>query len=266
MRRAVVVVLAWGGLGIGCGDDGASHGQPSDAPAGSEVDAPAIGATACDPLPMPSGHVVDVTPADAANLNGIAVGLQAGDVVRFADGTYNVSGSVIMNISKPNVTLISTSRDASKVILDGGAHAAGEIIQVSASNVTVAHLTIKNARDHLVHLYPGAGADLHGDTLYGLVLVDSGQQFVKSNTDKSNAEFATAHFVDDATVACSSFTLTSAGRAYVPTNPDNASYPCYTGGIDAHAARGWLVRRNRFEGIRSEERRVGKEGRSRWAP
>jgi hypothetical protein len=85
--------------------------------------------------------------------------------------------------------------------------------------------------------------------LYGLVLVDGGQQFVKSNTDKSNAEFATAHFVDDVTVACSTFTMTPAGRAYVPTNPDNSSYPCYTGGIDAHAARGWLVRRNRFEGI-----------------
>ena len=25
--------------------------------------------------------------------------------------------------------------------------------------------------------------------------------------------------------------------------------PCYTGGIDAHGARGWTVRLNRFEGI-----------------
>jgi hypothetical protein len=51
------------------------------------------------------------------------------------------------------------------------------------------------------------------------------------------------------TVSCSAFTMTAAGRAYVPTNPDNASYPCYTGGIDAHAAAGWLVARNTFEGI-----------------
>ena len=43
--------------------------------------------------------------------------------------------------------------------------------------------------------------------------------------------------------------MTAPGRAYVPTNPDNASYPCYTGGIDAHAARGWHVTQNRFEGI-----------------
>ncbi|HTL31790.1 MAG TPA: hypothetical protein VL326_01630 [Kofleriaceae bacterium] len=244
--RWMVGLLA---IAAACGDDASTKNDAGGGDGALQPDAPAIGATSCDPLPMPSGNIIDVTPADAANLGNIVLGAQAGDVIRLADGTYNVSASVGMNISKPNVTLISASRDASKVILDGGAHVSKEIIQISASNVTVAHITIKNARDHLVHLYPGAGADLHGDMLYGLVLVDGGQQFVKSNTDKSNAEFATAHFVDDVTVACSTFTMTSAGRAYVPTNPDNSSYPCYTGGIDAHAARGWLVRRNRFEGI-----------------
>jgi hypothetical protein len=43
--------------------------------------------------------------------------------------------------------------------------------------------------------------------------------------------------------------MTSAGRAYVPVNPDNSGYPCYTGGIDAHSSRGWVMRRNHFEGI-----------------
>jgi hypothetical protein len=242
MRRWIVVAAI-----AACGDDGSST-TPMDAPT-TQPDAPMIGATSCDPLPMPAGNIVDVTPAQAGELGNIVLGAQSGDVIRLADGTYNVTAGVVMSFSKPNVTLISASRDASKVIIDGGAHVAKEIVQISASNVMVAHITIKNARDHLVHLYPGAGADIHGAVLYGLVLVDGGQQFVKSNTDKSNAEFATAHFVDDVTVACSTFTMTPAGRAYVPTNPDNASYPCYTGGIDAHAARGWLVRRNRFEGI-----------------
>ena len=213
------------------------------------ADSPPIGSVACEPLEMPAGNVVDVTPAQADQLSSIVLAAQSGDVIRLADGTYPVSAGVVMNFSKPGVTLISASRDASKVIIDGGAHVAREIIQITASNVTIAHVTISNARDHLVHLYPGAGADLHGAVLYGLVLVDAGQQFLKSNTDKSNAEFGTAHFVDDVTVACSTFTMTAAGRAYVPMNPANASYPCYTGGIDAHAARNWLVRRNRFEGI-----------------
>jgi len=243
MRRGVLLGL----LVAACGDDGGS--AMVDAPILPMPDAPAIGATGCDMLPMPAGNIIDVTPAQADQLGSIVLGAQAGDVIRLADGTYNVTTGVGMNISKAGITLISASRDASKVIIDGGAHVSKELVQISASNVTIAHITLENARDHLVHLYPGAGADLHGAMLYGLVLVDSGQQFVKSNTDKSNPEFATAHFVDDVTVACSTFTMTPAGRAYVPMNPDNASYPCYTGGIDAHAARGWLVRRNRFEGI-----------------
>jgi hypothetical protein len=231
-----------------CGGDHAT----GDAPLGGDdahPDAPVLGNGSCGPLAMPSGRVIDVTPAQAGMLGDIALALQPGDVIRLADGTYDVSADVVMNIATPGVTLMSASRDASKVIIDGGAHAAREIIQISASNVTLAHVTIRNARDHLVHLYPGAGADLHGDVLYGLVLVDAGQQFVKSNTDTSNANIANAHFVDDVTVACSTFTMTSAGRTYVPQNPDNASYPCYTGGIDAHSARGWLVQQNHFDGI-----------------
>jgi len=230
----------------------AACGGSSTVPPGDDVvqpDASVVGVTSCDPLDVPSGRIIDVAPADAPQLGSIVLAAQSGDVIRFADGTYDVTDDVVINVATPNVTLISASRDASKVIIDGGAHTAREIIQISASNVTIAHLTIKNARDHLVHFYPGDGADQHGGVLYGVALVDSGQQFVKSNTDKSNAEFATAHFVDDVVVACSSFTMTAAGRAYVPTNPDNAGYPCYTGGIDAHAGRGWVVRRNRFEGI-----------------
>jgi len=236
MRYVLVLLFACGHSANG-GDDDASV----------TPDTPSIGGKSCDVLPMPTGNLVNVTPGQ--DLGAIVLAARSGDVLVLADGTYNVSADVAMNFAQPNVTMISASRDASKVIIDGGTHTAREILQISASNVTIAHITIKNGRDHLVHLYPGAGADLHGDMLYGLVLVDGGQQFVKSNTDKSNAEFATAHFVDDVTVACSTFTMTTAGRAYVPTNPDNAAYPCYTGGIDAHAARGWLVRRNRFEGI-----------------
>lgn len=250
MRIGVLLVFV-----VGCG--GGSSAKPPDAAAGGDGPPPHVdGAVpispSCGPLPMPAGHVVDVTPAQAGQLGDIVLAAQPGDVIRFADGTYPVSADVVMNVAQPGVTLISASRDASKVIIDGGAHDAREIIQVSASNVTIAHLTIRNARDHLVHLYPGGGADLGGITLYGLTLIDAGQQFVKSNTDKSNAELATAHFVDGVTVACSTFTMTAAGRAYVPANPDNASYPCYTGGIDAHAAAGWIVRKNRFEGIYCE--------------
>jgi hypothetical protein len=51
--------------------------------------------------------------------------------------------------------------------------------------------------------------------------------------------------VDDGRVECTRFTMTDAGRRHVERDPGG----CYTGGIDAHSARGWVVRQNRFESI-----------------
>jgi hypothetical protein len=74
-------------------------------------------------------------------------------------------------------------------------------------------------------------------------LVDGGEQFVKVN-----ANAAQTAFVDDGTVECSSFVMTDAGRTHVERGVNG----CYTGGIDVHAARGWTVRSNCFEGIYCE--------------
>jgi len=219
---------------------------------GTQRPATALG-SGCAPMAMPAGRVVSVTSRQASLLGTIVARAQPGDVIVLADGTYRVSGDVVMNFQRPHVSLISASRDASKVIIDGGAdYAAREVVQITASDVTVAHITLRHARDHLVHLSPGARADIGDIMLFGLSLEDAGQQFLKSNTDGSEASFDTAHFVDRVTVACSSFTMSDAGRRYVPTNPSNKSYPCYTGGLDAHAAAGWIVSRNRFEGIYCE--------------
>jgi hypothetical protein len=239
-----VVIILVAGCGGGGGADGGTGGD-----GGGGADAVVVVGAGCEPLEPGGGQVITVGPEQAGELGQIVLGAPAGAVIELQDGDYPVSGDVVMNLSKP-LTLISASRDASRVVIDGGAgHAAREIVQISASGVTVAHVTIANAQDHLIHLYPGGQEDIADITIHGVVLVDAGQHFIKSNANAANAEYATAEFVDDVTVSCSVLTLTAAGRAYVPTNPHNAGYPCYTGGIDAHAARGWHVVRNRFEGI-----------------
>ena len=241
---AVFLVAACGGSSGG-GDD-----QPPDDGGGADPDGPPAVAAACDPLPLTGTPVIPVSPADAASLGQIVLDAPAGAIIELADGVYPVGGGgVVMNLSKP-LTLTSASRDPAAVVLDGGdGYAAREIIQITSSGVTVAHLTIQNAQDHLIHLYPGGQEDLSDVTIHDVVLIDAGQQFVKANANEPNSGFLDAEFVDDVTVSCSTFTMTAAGRAYVPINPDNAGYPCYTGGIDAHAARGWHVVRNTFAGI-----------------
>jgi len=224
-----------------CGGDDATSGDDVVDPPDAAVVAPA-----CDPIEVTGTPVIIVSPDEAGALGQIISDAPAGAVIELRDGTYPVQGDVIANLSKP-VTLVGMSRDASRVVIDGGAYEAREILQVTSRDVTIAHLTIRRARDHLIHLYPGGAEDLDDIVIHGVILEDAGQQFVKSNA--SSADYTTARFVDGVTVACSAFVMTPAGRAYVPTNPDNASYPCYTGGIDAHAAWNWRVVRNTFDGI-----------------
>jgi hypothetical protein len=216
-----------------------AHASPAPVP----VQAPAM--AGCGALPTSGGRTIDLTPVDAPRLRSILQSAQPGDVVQLADGIYPMSGEVGAVIATADVTLISKSRDASKVVLEpaGTPYSVRELLQITASRVVIAHLTLRQAQDHLVHLMGGRG-DVDGGRLYGLILEDAGQQFVKANPAGP-----TGPYVDRVTVECSTFTMSEAGRRYVPRNPDSASYGCYTGGIDAHAAVGWIVRANRFSGI-----------------
>jgi hypothetical protein len=95
-----------------------------------------------------------------------------------------------------------------------------------------------------VHAVPPDGArSISGLRLYRLLLRDASQQFVKLNPNAARTAAA-----DRGRVECSDFRLTAQGRPHV-----SDALPCYTGGIDAHGARGWVVRLNRFEGIYCDE-------------
>jgi hypothetical protein len=82
-----------------------------------------------------------------------------------------------------------------------------------------------------------------GDTLNALIydvhIVDPRQQAIKINPGPPT------YFVDNGVVACSRLELTDAGRP----NIDPTSGGCYTGGVDAHQARGWVFRDNEIEGF-----------------
>jgi len=234
-----------GGLGIAlavvaaCGgdDDGSGGGRDG----GGERDGgPDAGAAAfgCPALGPPSGPVIDVTPDQAAALPDIVRDAVAGDTISLADGTYALPATLQMAVA--GVTLRSASGDAAAVILDAG-YAVAEAVQVSASDVTIAHVTITRAIDHPVHVVPpDGGPDVTGFLLYGAQLIDGGEQFLKVNPNGARDAW-----VDGGRVECSLFRLTDAGRPMVERDPGG----CYTGGIDVHAGRGWVVRLDRFEDI-----------------
>jgi hypothetical protein len=82
-----------------------------------------------------------------------------------------------------------------------------------------------------------------GDTLqtliYNVHIEDPGEQAIKINPYTGTGAL---YFPDHGTVACTHIELTDAGRQQIRND-------CYTGGVDAHQARGWVVRDNRIEGF-----------------
>ncbi len=197
-------------------------------------------ALACDPLAAPSGAVIDVGPSDSANLASIVGDAAAGTTLRFAAGTYAVPG--ILQLRQAGVTIRSADDDAGSVIFDGG-YTVPEIFQVNANDVTIAHVTVTHAVDHLVHVSTaGQGEDVTGFRLYGVRMIDSGEQFLKVNPGGDGG------YVDAGRVECSTFEMTAEGRQHV----ESCCGGCYTGGIDTHSGRGWVVAGNRFEGIHCE--------------
>jgi hypothetical protein len=198
----------------------------------------------CGALAAPTGTIVKVTPAEADKLPSLVYSAAAGTTILLEDGTYKMTGSDEsqrrLTIANANISIRSASGNRDKVIIDGE-YTTFEIISIQAPNVTIADLTLQHATDHLIHLV-GAPVSVIKSKLHNLHLIDSGEQFVKVNSDGNG------NFVDEGILQCSLLEMTADGRTHVQPDPGG----CYTGGIDAHGAWKWIVRENTFTGIHCE--------------
>jgi hypothetical protein len=241
MRVALVVLM------IGCGSSDEAPVDPTDASTTndtSEISTPddtassdavpdTTPAARCAPLPLP-GTFVEVT--DPAKLVQTVYDAKEGDTIVLPDGTYDLGGKTLQ-LHANNVTLRGKSGDRSKVILDSSyASGAGDSILVTGNNCTIAHLTVKRAYNHPIHVTPNGTADSTGARIHDVYVLDPGEQGIKVNSDGAG------HHTDNGTITCSKIELTDAGRPKIRNN-------CYTGGIDIHRARGWRMSDNEIVGF-----------------
>ncbi len=185
----------------------------------------------CTPLPPSAGRTVNVN--TVAGLVLAVNSAQPGDVILLADGTYNLNGNYLW-IDVPNLTLRSASGNREAVIFDGN-YQTTEMITISKSNVVIADLTIREAYTHPIHVVTD-GSDTLNTKLYNLHIIDPGEQAIKINPGTSGG------YPDAGEIACSLIELTDVGRPYIRNN-------CYTGGVDGHQARDWLVHDNTISGF-----------------
>jgi hypothetical protein len=165
-------------------------------------------ASHCPALPPPTGNIVNVsTVTQLENAVNAAI---SGATILVADGTYNLDG-VYLQFAAPNVTLRSASGNPKAVIPDGN-YLTTEIIQIVASNVTIADLTLREAYYHPIHVMSTDGGDTNNTLIYNVHTFDPGQQAIKINPYTPDNPL---HFTDNSVVACSRIQLTDTGRAEV---------------------------------------------------
>jgi len=186
----------------------------------------------CAALAPPKGVVIKAS--SVSQLRDAVKKCPAGGTILLANGTYDLVGANLM-FRTPGVTLRSASGDREAVVLDGHYQGA-ELIQIFASDVTIVDLTLKRAYYHPVHVMSSPDSDTLHTRIYNVHIVDPGEQAIKINSTVSG------HYTDDGLIACSHLELTQAGRPRI-------RHSCYTGGVDAHDSRGWLVRDNVIEGF-----------------
>jgi hypothetical protein len=189
----------------------------------------------CQPLPPPAGTVVNVD--SVSQLQNAVNNATSGMTILVADGHYDLNG-VYLRFDVPNVTLRSASGNREDVVLDGN-YVTTEIIQIVASDVTIADLTLREAYYHPIHVVTETGSDTISSLIYNVHIIDPGQQAIKINPG------AAGYYPDHGVIACSHLELTDAGRPEVW----NINGSCYTGGVDAHQAQGWVIRDNLIEGF-----------------
>lgn len=213
------LVVAGDDAGVG-GDDG---GQQTDEAQPIER---------CQKLSAPSGDITRATPAD--DLPQIVLGAHGGDVIVLADGNYSLGGDQL-NFRVDGVTLRSESGNPGSVTIDGE-YQTGEIVAISASDITIAEVTLTRAYYHPIHVTGRSDSGIFGTWIYRVRIIDPGEQAIKINSSSSG------YYTDYGKIECCHIELTGAGRPHVRNN-------CYTGGVDAHEAWGWEIRDNLIKGF-----------------
>lgn len=195
-----------------------------------------------------SASTIKVSPSD--DLPRVVSSAQPGSTILLEDGVYRLGRPLVF--TTPDVSIRSASGDRGKVILDGRKgggklkreNCINEIISVRASRVTIADLGIRHARDHGIHISPRDRGDIREVVMRNVHVFDCGQQLIKVNSNGGDPTY----WADDCVLEDSliefrdNSIMQDMGKHF------------YTGGLDVHGGKGWIIRRNTFRNIQREGR------------
>jgi hypothetical protein len=187
----------------------------------------------CAPGLVPAQTTTTV--GTVAELEGAVVNANragGGDTILVLDGVYTLNNT--LNITAPNIRIAGKSGAREKVVIQGDAMSdtarVGNVLRVSGRNFHLSDVTLQKSRYHLIQF----ADDADGPVVRNCILRDAFEQMVKVSYDAAAPGVST----DEGLIENCLFEYTAGiGPQF------------YIGGIDAHAAKNWVVRNNTFRNI-----------------
>lgn len=169
-----------------------------------------------------------------AQLESAANNAISGDTILIADGTYMISEFGI-TVRTNNVVIKSESGIRNNVVIsgDGMNGSIQYAFWLSANNITIQSVTMQKVFYHLVK------TDVNNDGIRVIdcVLKDANEQFIKIAGSESVTDPSENGVVENCLF---DFTAGIANQYY-------------TGGVDCHKGKNWIIRNNTFKNIRSPD-------------
>lgn len=171
-----------------------------------------------------------VTVGNFTELMNAIGSVSEGDTILMRDGTYTVNNGYGAQVRKNNIVIKSLSGSRDKVIVSGGGMSGGTNygFWIPAHNVTIQGITIQNVTSHCIQ----TDVNNHKLRVIDCVLRDAYEQLLKVPGGSGKSDSGLVE-----------------GCLFEFTKGVAENY--YTGGIDCHRSKDWIVRNNTFRNIRS---------------
>lgn len=182
-------------------------------------------------LAAPRGNVVRVS--TEPQLQAAVRTISSNTTIVIAPGTYRLTRSLTIEGRLARVAIRGATRNRDDVVLVGPGMKSEADIRFGiwtgggVTDITIANLTIRDVPRHTIVFNAGT----QNPRVYNVRLVDSGDQFIKSNPE------AYGIGVNNGVVEYSVLEYSTAA-------PD-----AYTNGVDVHGGRGWIIRHSLFRNI-----------------
>jgi hypothetical protein len=191
----------------------------------------------CAPLQTTRGEVIHVSNVSELTSAVAKANSEGGNkTILIADGTYNLNNGLWL--SAGNLVIRSASGNRNAVVLKGKGMngSVSHVFGVAASNIIIADMTIGDVATHAIQVHGEDPYNADNLLVHNVRIVNTNEQMLKGSFRSSKPDYGS----DNGIVECSLFEF-----------PSGQASQSYTGGIDVHNGKNWIVRDNIFKGIRS---------------